>query len=199
MKEFRNHLWGTIIEPRRTFLDILEKKKLGEAWGAVLLVGILYTIVGAVALVKGYQPQVEPLLPIDKSSYYAWQLLFGPPVFLTAWYIFAAVSFFLGNVFSSQATFRQLLVLFAFALTAPMIPLMWATDIVVISLGIKLVETGAFGQIWNIFYQAVTLVWMIFLLTLATQLAHRFSWLRAMLLTLISLIPTTLLVAIFLR
>lgn len=164
-----------------------------------MLVGVLYSLVCAIAAMNGIEPVAEPLLPISKDSYYFWQIFFGSPVFVGAWYLFSYLNLLLGRASGGKGTFRTILIPLGFALCIPMLPLMWTTDLICVTFVIDLRTLGALGQIWNIFYQAFTVLWIVAACVIATREVQGFSLGNAIATTIISVIPVASLIAATIR
>ena len=199
MSKFAGYIWGTLAHPATTFRNLSREEDIKQGWGAVLLVGVLYSVVCAIAVINGIEPVAEPFLPISKESYYLWEIFFGPPVFIGAWYLFSYLNLRLGRAFGGKGTFKGILISLGFAFCIPMLPIMWTTDLICITLVIDLRTLGTFGQVWNVFYQAFTILWMVAACVIATREAHRIPLGKAIATTMISSIPVVFIIAATIR
>ena len=199
MSKFARYIWGTLAHPVATFRELSREENVKQGWGAVLLVGILYSVVCAIAAVNGIEPVVEPFLPISKESYYFWEIFFAPPVMIVAWYLFSYLNLRLGRVLAGKGTFKAILISLGFAFCIPMLPIMWTTDLICITFTIDLRTLGTFGQVWNVFYQTFTILWMATACVIATREAHRISLGKAIAATIISAVPAVLIIAATIR
>ena len=199
LQKFFSYAWGTIIHPAATFRELAREGNIRQGWAAILLIGILYSVVCAIAAVKGIEPTIEPILPISKQSYYFWEIFFCLPLYIGGWYLFAWLDFLIGKRFGGEGSFHGILIPLGFALSIPMIPIMWTTDLVCMSFVIDLQSLGVAGQAWNIFYQAFTILWMVALCVIATLEAHKISLGKAMVTTLVSILPVAFIMAIAIR
>ena len=199
MSKFARYTWGTLAHPAATFRNLSQEENVKQGWGAVLLVGVLYSVVCAIAAVNGIEPVAEPFLPISKESYYFWEIFFGPPVFIGAWYLFSYLNLRLGRAFGGKGTFKGILVSLGFALCIPMLPIMWTTDLICITFAIDLRTLGTFGQVWNVFYQAFTILWMVAACVIATREVHRVPLGKAIATTILSAIPVVFIIAATIR
>ena len=199
MSKFARYIWGTLAHPAATFRELSREENVKQGWGAVLLVGVLYSVVCAIAAVNGIEPVVEPFLPISKESYYFWEIFFAPPVMIGAWYLFSYLNLRLGRAFGGKGTFKGILVSLGFAFCIPMLPIMWTTDLICITFTIDLRTLGTFGQVWNIFYQTFTILWMAAACVIATRETHRIPLGKAIVATMISAIPAVLIIAATIR
>jgi hypothetical protein len=199
VRKFARYIWGTLAHPVTIFRDLSWGENVRQGWGAVLLVGILYSVVCAIAAVNGIEPVAEPLLPISKESYYFWEIFFAPPVMIGAWYLFSYLNLRLGRAFDGKGTFKAILASLGFAFCIPMLPIMWTTDLICITFAIDLRTLGTFGQVWNVFYQAFTIIWMAAACVIATREAHHIPLGKAIATTIISAIPVVLIIAATIR
>lgn len=199
IKRFAKYALGTIIRPRATFRALALERPLGQGWGAVILLAVLYSAVCAFNAANGVTPLNQPFLPISEESYYFWETFFGPPLFVGLWYLFAWLNLVIGRAFSGQGNFRGVLVPLAFALYIPMIPIMWTTDFVLSTFTIDLQTLGAFGQVWGIFYWAFTILWIMVACIIATHEAHGISLSRAIATTVVSGTPVAAIAAVTIR
>jgi hypothetical protein len=196
---FAGYIRGTLAQPAATFRRLAQEERIRWGWAAVLLVGVLYSIVCAIAAINGIEPVAEPLLPISKGSYYFWEIFFAPPVFIAAWYLLSYLNLRLGRAFGGKGAVQAILIPLGFALCIPMLPIMWTTDLICVTFVIDLRTLGMFGQIWNVFYQTFTSLWMIAACVIATREVHQFSPGKAIGTTIISAIPVASLIAATIR
>jgi len=156
-------------------------------------------VVCAIAAVNGIEPVVEPFLPISKESYYFWEIFFAPPVMIGAWYLFSYLNLRIGRALDGKGTFKAILISLGFAFCIPMLPIMWTTDLICITFTIDLRTLGTFGQVWNVFYQTFTILWMAAACVIATREAHRIPLGKAIAATIISAVPAVLIIAATIR
>jgi len=199
MSKFAGYIWGTLAHPAVTFRDLSREENVKQGWGAVLLVGVLYSVVCAIATINGIEPVVEPFLPISKESFYFWEIFFAPPVMIGAWYLFSYLNLRIGRAFGGKGTFKAILTSLGFAFCIPMLPIMWTTDLICIAFTIDLRMLGTFGQVWNVFYQTFTILWMAAACVIATRETHRIPLGKAIVATMISAIPAVLIIAATIR
>lgn len=199
MKKFFSYAYGTIVRPATTFRELAREGGIRQGWAAILLIGILYSVVCAIAAARGIEPSLEPILPISKQSYYFWEIFLCVPLYLVGWYLFAWLNLLIGKRFGGKGSFRSMLIPLGFAISIPLIPIMWTTDLVSASLMIDLLKAGTAGQVWYIFYIAFTLLWMLALCVIASREVHRFSAVRAIFTTMASILPVALIMAVTIR
>lgn len=199
MSRFAGYIWGILVHPAATSRRLAQEGRMGQGWAAVLLVGVLYSIVCAIAAINGIEPVAEPLLPISKETYYFWEIFFALPVFIAAWYLLSYLNLLLGRAFGGKGTFQAILIPLGFALCIPMLPIMWITDLICVTFAIDLRTLGVFGQAWNVFYQTFTSLWMIAACVIAIREVHQFSPGKAIGTTIISAIPVASLIAATIR
>jgi len=70
VSKFARYIWGTLAHPAATFRNLSREEDIKQGWGAVLVVGVLYSVVCAIAVINRIDPVAEPFLPISKESYY---------------------------------------------------------------------------------------------------------------------------------
>ena len=199
MKKFFHYAYGTIVRPVVTCRELAQEKNLWQGWAAVLLIGILYSVVCAIAATRGIEPATKPLLPISKESYYFWETFFVLPVYIGGWYLFAWVNLLLGRKLGGAVSLKSILIPLGFALSIPLIPIMWTTDLVCISFVIDLRTKGVLGQAWGVFYQIFTVLWVVVVCIITTREAHRIPLWKAIVTTLISVLPFAFISAVSIR
>jgi len=123
VSKFTRYIWGTLAHPAATFRDLSREENVEQGWGAVLLVGVLYSVVCAIATVNGIEPVVEPFLPISKESFYFWEIFFAPLVMIGAWYLFSYLNLCLGRALGGKGTFKAVLCLWDLLSVFPCFPL----------------------------------------------------------------------------
>ena len=101
---------GTMVRPAATFRELTQEKPMGQGWAAVLLLGVLYSVVTAIGAAKGVEPVVKPILPISEESYYFWETFFGIPLFVGLWFLFSWLNLLIGRAFGVQGNFRGVLI-----------------------------------------------------------------------------------------
>lgn len=198
-RKFARYVWGTLAHPASTFRELAREKNIGQGWAAVLLVGVLYSVVCAIAAARAIEPTTEPVLPISEQSYYFWEIFFGPPLFIGGWYLFAWLNLLIGKRFGGEGSFHRILIPLGFAFCIPMLPIMWTTDLVCMTLAVGLQEIGTFGQIWDVFYQAFTALWVVAACIIATREAHRIPLGKATATAIISTLPVAFIIAVAVR
>jgi hypothetical protein len=199
VSKFARYIWGTLANPAATFRDLSREENVKQGWGAVLLVGILYSVVCSIATINGIEPVVEPFLPISKESFYFWEIFIAPPVMVGAWYLFSYLNLRVGRALGGEGTFKAILIPLGFAFCIPMLPIMWTTDLICITFTIDLRTLGTFGQVWNVFYQTFTILWIAVVCVIATREVHRIPLGKATAATIISAIPAVLIIAATIR
>jgi len=120
-------------------------------------------------------------------------------VFIGAWYLFSYLNLRLGRTFGGKGTFKGILISLGFAFCIPMLPIMWTTDLSCITFAIDLRTLGTFGQVWNVFYLAFTILWMAAACVITTREAHCIPLGKAIATTIISAIPVVFIIAATIR
>jgi hypothetical protein len=155
IRSFLAYLLGVIFRPLTTFQKLLaDRQRLTYGWSALLLIGVLYTLVTSLLWIHRNPVSLEPFLRIPTEQYYYWLQFFCLAVYVTSGILAAAIMHLLSKVFHGQGSFEDTLALVgmgtAAATLATLIP-----DVITSVLAVMGVMADAFARPPG-FWQIVT-------------------------------------------
>jgi len=183
---------GTLSRPAAAFRRLLEdRRRFVKGFGAVLLGGVFYALAAAGLGAAGAVPMIPVVAGAPADNYYFWQILFTVPLVISCWILSTAVLRVLAGRRKGRAgaTFKGMLALTGFALTAPFW-LTWAfkcATAVLMFMGMSQEEwveaLSDPGFLQTLFFgvQAVALAWSWILVSLSAALSRKVGGLRAVL------------------
>lgn len=178
---FFGYYKGTILHPQKTFEALIrDERQLRFAFGAVLVMAVLYTFVYVFLIFGGGQP-FKPWLDIPLDDYYRYNVFFCAPSMFLGWILAAGVVQLISRLFSGKGTFEQTLAVMGFGIGMAS----WATglhDILTSFLGaVRVIDQREYEVILNsptvwralLWVQmAVYLAWFILLFSKGIKAAH---------------------------
>jgi hypothetical protein len=206
---FFSYLGGTVVRPRKTFEQLLaDPRRLTYGIGALLLIGVLYTLTVAGLALAGATIVVPAWIAIPADRYYYWEIFFGAPVYFAGWILAAGIVQLLSKPFGGRGSFEQSLAVLGFALTLPgfvtWIPETVETGFLLTGAmtqpeWLELIERpGPWKVIFQI-YQVVALGWYLVLFPLAVRAVQRLRWLPSVLLGHVTVLVVGFVIFIFIR
>ncbi len=110
---------GTIIHPRRTFRAVSTgPRPLAAGLKIQLIAGGLYALAAAALAVSGALVTAPPVLKILPENYYFWEMIFGLPVFVLAWFA-AGLFVWPASLEKGRGSYRGFLSALGLALAVP--------------------------------------------------------------------------------
>lgn len=195
--KFLNYLLGTVIKPNDTFNRLVsDSKKLTQSFGAILLIGVLYTltVIGLAVVRADISAQAWGSIPADE--YYCWEILFAMPVVILGWIMAAGIAQLMSKWFGGSGTFEGALAVLGFAVTIPMfvtwIPETIGTILILSGVmshtdWIEMTSTPGFWQVFGLAYQLAAVAWYVFLFPVAIVQSQRLRWWRAIIVGVVTL------------
>ncbi len=209
MSRFWRYLGSTIANPYRTYNRLLDDpQKLKHGTGAVLLIGVLYTLtVIGLAIVRA-DISTPPWVAIPAEHYYFWEMFFALPVFTLGWILAAGLVQLVSKAFRGSGSYEGTLAVLGFAMALPSF-VTWIPE----TIGTVLFVSGVMTQkqwleitsrpgFWQVFagvYQFVALAWYLVLIPVAVAAAQKLRWWQSTLVGVFTLAVTGLLMFVFIR
>lgn len=185
-------------KPKEGIAKLIEnKRKLSYSILIFLFLGIIYTFSVQAALMRGFGAQVEPFIKMPADEYYYWQRFFQIPFFFITSIIFAGTVRLLSIPFGGKGSYENHFALFCVSQTLPMFITMWLPETIFFFAFTK--ETFSVNIFIDIARQVLGIVWSLAIMVLGVSIIERIKWYWAILIVLISSIPITLLMVIFIR
>ncbi len=191
-KQFVAYAWGTLIRPRATFEKLLsDPAALAYGTMAVLAVGACYTISQFIGYLNGFGACTLPFLPISAKDYYYYQTFFTLPVFLLTTLVYAAVAQFLSAFFAGKGKFEECVAMAGFGLYVTIVPLMLVPETIMFIFSLHsptLPLCGSLGidPTLDLMRQVGAGVWQFVVTTIGLKTVQRFSWIRTLVIGLVS-------------
>lgn len=219
MYRLTGYFWGTIATPRKTFQQIQKEKSTSVGLTLVIVFGFLAGITYFVSYLYGASTTLEeiaagmsgaePLIPIPKETYRLWETFFILPMYLTAWILLSGSARLAAKIFGGRGSFKENLnvlgfayfvplyffVVFDFFLIGPVYSWNLAANRGLYGPGIQ-----DFATVLGFLYIAISFgVWAPILTAIAIKITERISLWKAVVVTLIAMIPPNVLFTILIR
>ena len=218
MQRFVGYFWGTIAHPRKTFPQILSEKSISVGLAPVLVFGFLAAVTYLVSYLYGASLTIEelyagsfftePFIPIPKETYRLWEAMFILPMYLTAWLSLAGFARLATKAFGGERSFREYLNVLGFAYFVPLYFFV-AFDFFLVgpayswnlaaSRGLYGTELQSFAKILGLLYVGIPFSWAPVLAFVGIKSTERVSWWKAVVITVIALIPPNALFTLLIR
>ena len=187
--KFLNYLLGTVIKPNDTFNRLVsDSKKLTQSFGAILLIGVLYTLTVIGLAVVRADISTPAWVSIPADEYYFWEIFFAMPVVILGWIMATGIAQLLSKWFGGSGTFEGTLAVLGLAVTIPMF-ITWIPETVgTISIltgvmthadWLEMTSRPGFWQVFGLGYQLLAVAWYVFLFPVAIAKSQQLRWLRA--------------------
>jgi hypothetical protein len=139
---------------------------------------------------------VEPFLKIPAEDYYFWQRFYQIPFFFLTSILFAGSVRLLSIPFAGTGSFEDHFCLFAVAQTFPMFLTMWLPE----TIYFIFYESASAAPIWfDLSRQIIGLLWPLLIMVKGIMIIEMITWYYSLLIMIISAIPITLLMIVFIR
>ncbi|WP_069650780.1 YIP1 family protein [Caloranaerobacter ferrireducens] len=170
----------------------------------LLLLGGLYTITVYVGYIRGFGAVVEPFLSIPAEEYYLWETFFTIPIFFLIAIVFAGVSRLLSIMFHGIGSFENNFVIYCIASVLPTLITMWIpeTMLIIFFPDMRATPLGGFKIMpsWiDLIRQIIGVIWPMIITIIGINISEKIGWLKSSIVTVVSFIPTAVLMLIFIR
>jgi hypothetical protein len=160
------------------------------------MLGVAYTVSVQLAYSKGLGAKVQPFIKIPADDYYYWQRFFQIPFFFITSVVFAGIARLLSAILKGQGKFEDLFCLFCVAQTLPMILTMWIPETILFIF----FPDQSIHPLWlDAARQILGMLWLMFIMVLGISIIEKIKWLYSVLVMVLSAIPVTALMIIFIR
>jgi len=186
VSKFWGYLGGTITRPQLTFRNLLnDPNRLLQGFGAVLLIGVLYTLTVIGLAVVGAEITTPAWVSIPASEYYFREIFFAIPVYFMVWILAAGIVQIVSKAFGGQGSFEGTFAVLGLALTLPSfvtwIPETIGTVLMLFGLmsqkeWLDIVARPGFWQVFAAAYQFVAVAWFLLLFPIAVAVAQKIRW-----------------------
>ncbi len=199
-RRFLNYCWGTLASPAKTFTKLSDDTyKLKFGFIVCLMLGVLYSVLVLVAYLNNVPPVLKPTLPIPLESYYLWQACFTVPVSLITFIVFAALAQLVAKPFKGEGSFSGNFAVLSFGYTVPSLVLLWLPEMVMVSVGTNLSDASAPVVALNNARLIIAFSWAGILCIWGVKLCQKLSLRKAILVTIVALIPAMGIFMTFIR
>ncbi|HEY81978.1 MAG TPA: hypothetical protein G4O01_01650 [Dehalococcoidia bacterium] len=209
MGRFWSYLGGVVINPRRAFnLLLADPKLLTHSLGAVLLIGILYTLTIIGLAVVGADISTPAWIAIPAEDYYFWEIFFAMPVYFLAWILASGLAQLMSQAFKGRGTFEGTFAVLGFALTIPSF-VTWIPETIetlLFLLGVmspaewqEIIARPGFWRGFAVAYQFIAVAWYLILFPIAIAAAQKLRWWQAMVVGTLTVAIVGLVILIFIR
>jgi hypothetical protein len=209
MGKFWSYLGGTVIRPRRTFNQLLNNSNhLLYGFGAILLIGVLYTLTLIGLAVTNTKIFTPAWIAIPPEKYYFYEIFFAIPVLLLTWILAAGLVQLISKSFKGRGNFEGSLAVLGFALTIPMF-VTWIPETIGTILflcgtinqhdWLELTSKPGFWQVFSTGYQFLSIIWYLILFPIATAIAQKVRWWQAIVVGIMTMAISGFTLFIFIR
>lgn len=189
------------LKPKQAIDEII-KDKTGWVIGLylVLLYSGAYSATALIFYLLKHEPINTAFLKISLDKWYLYQSIYTLPVYMGAFLAYVSVYYLLSKLFNGKGSFDNTLATQAFIFHVPGIILMWIPETF---LGSYLLLTKTkliipeWVEILRLFI--IQFVWICVLSAIAINKIHKINWLNGLVVTVISLIPFMIIMAVFIR
>lgn len=177
---------GSFIYPRRLYTKMRQASNSAAiGWAYTLVFAILYSLCALVLGLRGFEPETEPLLPIDPSDYYLAQSGFTVPVAVIAMMLGFGVAYGLAHLCGSRVEDGSLWGAFSTAVVVPNFVVYWVPEILYSFIATP--GSTLINDTFNLIRQVVLgPVWIVVYVGLAMHDCAGVSWWLAAVLSLLS-------------
>ena len=209
MGKFWSYLGGTVIKPRSTFHKLLnDSNHLLYGLGAILLIGVLYTLTIIGLAVTNTEIFTPAWIAIPPEQYYFREIFFAIPVLLLSWILAAGLVQLISKPFKGRGSFEGSLAILGFALTIPMF-VTWIPETigsVLFLCGVmnqqdwlEITSNPGFWQVFSTGYQFLAIIWYLILFPIATAIAQKVRWWQAVAVGITAMAISGFILFIFIR
>lgn len=183
--------------PRRTFRSLKSHPdRLAVGFLVNLIFAVLYSITVLVYYRIGRLPAVTPWVPIPEESYYLYQAAWTIPWGLATWILISGIAYLLTPAQDGErfASFEDALLICGLAWIVPNLFLMWIPETLLVPFGIS----------WPMWLETLRLMvfpplWQVWLVGLGLHEMAGVSWLRGLLIGVVTVLAFFIMFLAFMR
>jgi len=204
-KDFFTHLFIPLYRPNRNLTRLIaDRHRVGYAVLALLLIGVLYTIIVYIGSTRGFGAVTPPVLNIAPEDYYRWETIFGLPVYFISAIVFAGTARLIAHGLQGTGSYESLFAIYGVASVLPMVILLWIPEAILMVLlpdqRTQPLGGATFLPSWlDAARQILSFVWPLVITWLGVRYAEHLGGWRSALVTVGAFIPTAVLVLVFIR
>jgi hypothetical protein len=191
-----------VISPTKAAEEIAEDNlRLWAGFWWVILFGFGYSVTVFIGYTLGHTPTTPLVLPIPHEEWYLFQTFITIPIGLAGALSYSGLAYILCRAIGGKGTFDATFASQAYTLHVPCVIFMWIPETVLLPVfyvtGVHSVPWPQWVEILRIFI--IPFPWIFFMSTVALSTIHKISWWKSFVIILVSLIPTAMIMAVFIR
>ena len=202
IKKIFTYIGKFIVNPVKAAEEIArDEQGLWAGFWWVIIFGFAYSITVLIYYLLGHKPVTTPFLTIPLEKWYLVQTFTTIPVALAGSLSYGALAFIIGKAFKGKGTFEATFASQAYTIYIPTIIFMWIPETLLAPI---LIAKGMSALPWpqwveNLRVFIIPFIWIFLMSIIALSKVHKIQWWQSLIIMLISLIPTSLIMAVFIR
>jgi hypothetical protein len=189
--------WDVLTQPQNFYSELAKTPDLKPGFAALLVTSLLFAASSLTAHVLNIPFTEPPLWP--HPAYRIFQALALPLIFFMGCLLGSGLVWVFGRALGRHFRLRSLLAVLLPTLLVPLWPMLWPTDLAV-SLGLLNQTYPGFPGFWvRELAPTLTVIYILFLLTLGLWQTQKILWREAFALGVVSFFPTLGFWALILR
>jgi hypothetical protein len=205
LKNFLTYLFIPLYRPNRHLPRLIaDRHQVGYAVLALLLIGVLYTVIVYIGSTRGFGAVTPPVLNIAPEDYYRWETFFGLPVYFIIAIVFAGTARLIAHGLRGTGSYESLFAIYGVTSVVPMVILLWIPEAILMVLlpdqRTQPLGGATFLPPWlDAARQILSFVWPLIITWLGIKYAEQLNGWRSAIVTVCAFIPTAVLILVFIR
>jgi hypothetical protein len=205
LKDLLLYLCIPLYRPNRYLPRLIaDRHRVGYAVLALLLIGLLYTVVVYIGYTRGFGAVTPPVLNIAPEEYYRWETFFGLPVYFIIAIVFAGTARLIAHGLRGTGSYESLFAVYGVTSVLPMLILLWIPEAILMVLlpdqRTQPLGGATFLPPWlDAARQILSFVWPLVITWLGIKYAEHLNGWRSAIVTVCAFIPTVILILVFIR
>jgi hypothetical protein len=205
LKNFLAYLFIPLYRPNRNLTRLIaDRHRVGYAVLALLLIGVLYTIIVYIGSTRGFGAVTPSVLNIAPEDYYRWETFFGLPVYFIIAIVFAGTARLIAHGLRGTGSYESLFAIYGVTSVLPMVILLWIPEAILMVLlpdqRTQPLGGATFLPLWlDAARQILSFVWPLIITWLGIKSAEQLGGWRSAIVTVGAFIPTAILILVFIR
>ena len=194
-----------LYRPKRNLPRLIaDRHRVGYAVLALLLIGLLYTVIVYIGYTRGFGAVTPPVLNIAPADYYRWETLFGLPAYFIIAIVFAGTARLIAQGLHGNGSYESLFAIYAVTSVLPMLILLWIPEVTLMVLlpdqRAQPLGGATFLPLWlDAARQVLSFIWPLVITWLGIKYAEQLNGWRSAIVTVGAFIPTAVLILVFIR
>jgi hypothetical protein len=191
-----------IISPVKTAEEIASDNRglwIGFWW--IIIFGFCYSVTVFIGYMFGHTPTTPLLLSIPQEHYYLVQTFTTIPIALAVLLSCSGLAYILCKAIGGRGTFEATFASFSFTLHIPPVIFMWIPETLLLPIlyatGIHSIPWPEWIEVLRVFI--IPFTWIFFMSSIALSTIHKISLCKSFFIIFVSLIPTAMIMAVFIR